>query len=111
MTWKSSPSTMAGKTLAGRSVQVPLRDEAIQIDLVVPLGKEGTADSLLAQFLSGLDGRSNWDDLRQLSSTEISSVFAICLLWIAIFYMKRSPNAVPRHRRAAKIGLGITAAV
>ena len=46
--------------MATRMAQVPLKGEAIQVGVAVPLGKEDLADALLSELLAGLDGSSNW---------------------------------------------------
>jgi len=46
--------------IAVRGAQVPLKGEAIVINVAVPVGKEAQADALLSEVLAGLDGPSNW---------------------------------------------------
>jgi hypothetical protein len=46
--------------LAIRGVQVPLKREAIQLNIAVLPGKEAQADALLSELLTGLDGPTNW---------------------------------------------------
>ena len=52
--------SQSGVTLACRTAQIPLDGEAIQLVVAVPPDREATADAILAQFLDGLDGPSNW---------------------------------------------------
>jgi hypothetical protein len=46
--------------VAVRSALIPLKKEAIALNVAVPSGKEAEADALLTQLLAGLDGPSNW---------------------------------------------------
>jgi hypothetical protein len=43
-----------------RGAQVPLRNEAIQVNVAALAGKEAEADALLGELLAGLDGQTNW---------------------------------------------------
>ncbi len=55
--------TMFDETVESVVVQVPLKDEAIQLIVIVPVEKKATALPILVQFLNGLDGPSNWGKL------------------------------------------------
>jgi hypothetical protein len=47
-------------TLAVRMAQIPLKPEAIQVVVAVPVEQEAKADGILQEFLANLDGPSNW---------------------------------------------------
>jgi hypothetical protein len=49
-----------GATMATRAAQVPLKREAIQITVGVPLAQEAKADATLSELLATADGPSNW---------------------------------------------------
>jgi hypothetical protein len=52
--------TLFGRAAETRTVQVPLRREAVQLVVLVPAAKAATADGIAAAFLTGLDGDSSW---------------------------------------------------
>ncbi len=49
-----------GVQMSVLGARIPLRNEAIQLNVTGPRGKEAEAQSLLTELLAGLDGPSNW---------------------------------------------------
>jgi len=76
--WKTFPVEVTawhtkakdGTRSAARWVQIPLKQQAVSILVIVPVAKEAFADELLADFLSGLDGPSNWRVEQPLTAAE-----------------------------------------
>jgi hypothetical protein len=77
-TWKSfsvdvtawHTTAKNGAISAARWVQIPLQQQAVSILVLVPVEKEAFADGLLQDFLSGLDGPTNWKIEQQLTAVE-----------------------------------------
>jgi len=77
-TWKAFPIDVTawhttaknGSTLAARWAPIPLQQQAVSILVLVPVEKEALADGLLQDFLTGLDGPSNWQVAQPLTSAE-----------------------------------------
>jgi hypothetical protein len=70
-----------------RGAQVPLRNEAIQLNIGAPIGKEAEADALLTELLAGLDGPTNWlTDDQRWERLGRATPFALILL-IGIVYV------------------------
>jgi hypothetical protein len=95
----------SGVTLACRTAQIPLRGQAIQLVVAMPPERESTADAILAKFLAGLDGPSNWpppvsdEDQRAYHSRRLATAIALPLLVIAIVFLR-----INRRRRAKRRG-------
>jgi len=78
MTWQSLPvdvigwhtTAKDGKEMAARWVQIPLVQEAVSILVLIPAAKEGLADGLMQDFLTGLVGPSNWRVEKPLSPAQ-----------------------------------------
>jgi hypothetical protein len=86
-TWKTFPvdviawrtTAKNGTVSAARWVQIPLKPQAISIVVLVPVEKEAFADDLLHDFLTGLDGPSNWRVERPLTAGERARNLALGL--------------------------------
>jgi len=86
-TWKSLPVNVSawhataknGAISAARWVQIPLQQQAVSILVLIPVEKEALADGLLQDFLSGLDGPTNWTIEQPLTAAERAERIALGL--------------------------------
>ena len=86
-TWKTfsinvtawHPAPRNGTRSAALSAQIPLKQQAVSILVLVPVEKEAFAEGLLQDFLTGLDGPSNWRVERPLTATERAMRLALGL--------------------------------
>jgi hypothetical protein len=86
-TWKLFPvdvhawhtTAKNGAISAARWVQIPLQQEAVSILVLIPVEKEALADGLLQDFLSGLDGPTNWKIEQPLTTVERAERIALGL--------------------------------
>jgi hypothetical protein len=86
-TWKSFPVNVTawhttaknGAISAARWVQIPLQQQAVSILVLIPVAKEALADGLLQDFLSGLDGPTNWRIEQPLTAAERAERIALGL--------------------------------
>lgn len=122
--------SLSGVTLACRTVQIPLKRQAIQLVVGVPTNGGSNADAVLAEFLAGLDGPSNLPPplsdaqeqalhLRRVVAAVIVPISGALVLWLIVALCIRSARnrksdllivtKEERSRRALKTG-GITAA-
>jgi hypothetical protein len=93
-----------GLRVTSWGAQIPLRREAIQINVCVPEGKEARADALLGELLAGLDGPSNWlsDTDRAERLGELTVYVAV--LVIAVIVVIRARRRRSRQREPAPSG-------
>jgi hypothetical protein len=90
--------SQGGIRMSVRAAQIPLKPEAIQLVVLVPVGKEAEADALLTELLAGLDGPSNWLTDYEWSESIGQVVACIVVLTIAPLFVawrkrfRRSPN-------------------
>jgi hypothetical protein len=87
-----------GTVSAARWVQIPLLQQAISIVLLIPVEKEAFADDLLHDFLSGLDGPSNWPVERPLTAAERAVNLALGLALMLVL-LAGPPLALRAWRR------------
>jgi hypothetical protein len=86
-TWKTFPINVTawhpapknGTRSAALWAQIPLKQQAVSILVLVPVEKEAFAEGLLQDFLTGLDGPSNWRGERPLTATERAMRLALGL--------------------------------
>ena len=88
-TWKTFPIDVTawhppaqknGSSSAALWTQIPLQQQAISIIVLVPVAKEAIADGLMQDFLSGLDGPSNWRVEQPLTSGQRAFRLALGLV-------------------------------
>jgi hypothetical protein len=99
--WKTFPvevtawhtTTKDGTGQATRWVAIPLKQQAVSILIIVPADKEAVADGLLADFLIGLDGPSNWRVEQPLTAAERAVRLALGL-WLALVLLAGPPLAL-----------------
>ncbi|MEN6452388.1 MAG: hypothetical protein ABFC96_18010 [Thermoguttaceae bacterium] len=82
--------SQGGVMMSLRGAQIPLRTEAIQLGVLVPVGKEAEADALLSELLAGLDGPSNWLTDEQRSEQIGEAVGGMVVLAVLLFFGIRS---------------------
>ncbi|HET6327360.1 MAG TPA: hypothetical protein VFG04_21945 [Planctomycetaceae bacterium] len=113
-TWKTFPvdmiawhlTTANGIKSAARWVQLPLQEQAISILLIAPLEKEEFADGLMQDFLTGLDGPSNWTPARVLTPAERATRAALGIalllgLHVGLYFGLRTWARRVRRRTAS----------
>jgi hypothetical protein len=96
---------MQGLKAVTRTVQIPLKGRAVQINLVCPADKAGNIDKTLAMFLDRLDGDSDWTLMRD-RDRRICIIFAAsCLVAVALlqYFFWRSFRR--RQARERKTGI------
>jgi hypothetical protein len=99
--WKMHPievtawhtTTKDGTGQATRWVAIPLKQQAVSILIIVPADQEAVADGLLADFLIGLDGPSNWPVEEPLTATQRAIRLALGL-GLAVLLLAEPPLAL-----------------
>ncbi len=81
--------SQGGVYMSLRGAEIPLKTEAIQLGVFVPVGKEAEADALLSELLAGLDGPSNWLTDEQWSEQIGQAVGGMVVLAILLFFAIR----------------------
>jgi len=82
-----TPETVNGIHVNNNIVQIPLRREAIQVNLVGRADREESLQVLLRRVLDGLDGESNWLPSLLPPSIAGSQNYGIVLICVAIVGM------------------------
>ena len=102
-------TTQHDVAFAMRTVPIPLRDEAIQIDVAVPVAQEGQADTVLQEVLANLDGTLYSFPKREgIDPEKLGRSFGslICILGMAavgviIYRRSRSSGQTPQATKAS----------